>query len=108
MNMTGAPSAYVAHDDAGLACESTGTARPRSMSSQTASRFEHQPEGARSRKGEFANTAPSNGPRLWAVRHRWVMSSSGPRSMFTWIAAVWRIIVRPAGPDASKCASIAS
>ena len=44
----------------------TGTARPRSMASHTASRVEHQPDGARSTNGELANTAREQRSRACA------------------------------------------
>ena len=64
--------------------------------------------GRPSTKGELANAAASTGPSAWVSRQRASISSGGPRSRFTCIAAVLRIIVRPASPVASKYDSIAS
>ena len=82
---------------------------PGRSSRQTARRVERHPLGPSVRERASSRTrrrAPGRGrgPRSTGARRR----RPAPRSTFTWIAAVLRIIVRPAGPLASKYASIAS
>ena len=79
------------------------------MSCHTAERVERNPLGAPDgSNGELAKHALSTGPRSWARCHRASDRPLGrPASRFTWIDAVLRIIVRPAGQRESKYSSIA-
>ena len=78
------------------------------MSCHTAERVERNPLGAPDESnGELAKHALRTGPRSCTRCHRSFAIAGAPASRFTWIDAVWRIIVRPAGQWESKYSSMA-
>src|SRR4029077_18515671 len=85
-----------------------GSVRAGSIACQTAARVERYPDGLPlASNGELAKQAVSTGPRSWARCQRASVVAGLPTSRFTWIDAVLRIIVRPAGHRESKYDSIA-
>ena len=79
------------------------------MACHTAARVERKPDGRpAASNGEFAKHAVSTGPRSCARCQRASIVVGAPTSTLTWIDAVLRIIVRPAGHAVSKYSSIAA